>query len=657
MNLGRARDPLRAGRGTGLALVVAAAVACAALLALVAYLRRPENALLIPQGGAEWVRASRTFELVARPPGTESVLFRHSFPRLESAPTDASLHVQALRAFQLKVNGREVGGASADESSWRYPRSFDLAPYLVSGTNELLIDVENDSGPPVLLAWSPGLGIATHTDWETQGPGGIWHPTMTASEARTHPISQEYPSAWRGLRSMSGLLIVAFALGAGASLAQQRFATGAERRWRLRPAHVRWLIAGALALLCLHNLTQLHIEAGFDARQHFDYIRYVVVSHRVPLANQGWQTFQPPLFYFLAAPPYLVVARLASEQTAMLFTRVLMLFCGLALMEMVYRAARAVFPAREDLQIVATAAGGFLPMTVYMSHYVSNEPLAAALTAALIAACFHLLAQPAPRLDRWSFGLGLLFGLALLAKVTVALLLPLLVALLFRVAHRQGLGLRGVLDPLVRFTLASGGVAGWYFARNWILMGSPYVGGWDPSRGVPWIQDPGYRVPEDLLTFGASLRYPIYAGLSSIWDGIYSTFWLDGLLGSSRMSIGAPPWHYHYVVACALLALPLTAAGIAGVLRSLRVPRNATQDAVLFSSVAVGIYLAAMLILFVRLPVFSTVKSSYTMGLAPCYGVLFAWGADLLPRRAATRAILAGYLTAWLAFVFRAYFR
>jgi len=65
---------------------------------------------------------------------------------------------------------------------------------------------------------------------------------------------------------------------------------------------------------------------------------------------------------------------------------------------------------------------------------------------------------------------------------------------------------------------------------------------------------------------------------------------------------------------------------------------------------------AAIVALFIRLPVYSTVKSSYALGLAPCYGLLFAWGVDLLPRRPAVRALLAGYLAAWLAIVFCAYF-
>jgi 4-amino-4-deoxy-L-arabinose transferase-like glycosyltransferase len=629
---------------------------CAAAAALFVFVRRPEHALLVGSGGAEWIRPDRPYDLVSRKATTETVSFRRSFA-IPTGSGDAVLHVQALRSFHVLVNGRSVAEVEADQYPWRYPQSFDLSPYLVPSMNELRIDATNDRGVPALLAWSPGLGLASHADWEARDPSGVWKPATTAREARHHPVSNSYPSAWLGLSTKIGLLVAAFALGVGAFFLYSRWlASAADSRWRLRASHVRWLALAALSVLVVHNLTTVNIESGFDGPQHFDYIRYLLIEHRVPLANEGWQFFQPPLFYLLAAPPYLAISFLASEPIARLSMRLLVLACGLGLIEMVYRSARAAFPRREDLQMIATAAGGFLPVTVYMSHYVSNEPLAAVLTAALVTSAFRLLTEPPRQVERWSFLLGVLFGLALLAKVTVALLLPLLVAVIVRAANRWGRGPRDTIGHLTRFFLASGAVAGWYFLRNWIAMGTPYIGGWDPARGGAWNQDPGYRVPEDILTFGEALRYPIYAGLSSLWDGIYSSFWLDGYLGSATWYLGAPPWNYAFAVACALLAVPLTAAGAAGALRSLRIPRDATQEVVLFSATAVALYLGALFSLFLALPVYSTVKASYTMGLAPCYGVLFAWGFDLLPRRRAVHAAVAGYLTAWFVFVFRAYF-
>lgn len=636
----------------GRRLLLAALAASIAVVALVTFLRRPEHAFLVADGGGEWIRSALPFDLVARSPALETRPFRHRFTL--AAGADGALHVQALRAFRLRVNGRIAGEAGPGEATWRHAKRFDLSPYLVPGENELLVDVQSDLGHPLLLAWSEELGVATGAGWEAPGPDGSWQPALTADEARSHAISAEFPSAWAGLRATWTLWLVSFALGSVGYLAQRRWL--ASSPWRLRAGHARALALAALAALGLHNLRLVDTVGGFDTDFHFEYIRYVVSELRVPLANEGWQMFQAPLFYLLAAPPYWLVAKLFSEPAAALAMRLLVLLCALGLVEMVYRAARLVFPAREDLQIFAVATGGFLPMTVYMSHWVTNETFAALLTAALVVAALHLLTMQSPRLDRWGAGVGALFGLALLAKVTVALLLPLLVAVLVRAAQRQGRPLASALGPLARFAAASTVVAGWYFARNWLEMGTPYVGGWDPSRGGAWIQDPGYRTPADLLSFGAVLDRPIYAVFSGLWDALYASFWLDGSLSSSAWAIAAPPWHYRYVVACALLALPLSVAGIAGALRALRPPRDATQESLLFAVAAVALYLAAIFVMYIRLPVFSTVKSTYAMGLAPCYGVLFAWGFDLLPRHRAVRAALTGYLCAWLAFVFRAYF-
>jgi len=634
---------------SGRRLFLAVVAACVALTALYAFVRRPQHAFLIGRDGAEWIRAARPFDLVARPPSLESVPFRRRFTNPLPAGAPAALEVEALRAFRLSLNGRVLGEVGPQEASWRYARRFDLSPALVPGENELRIDVENDTGWPLVLVSSRELSLATGPDWEAPGPGGAWQSALSADDGRHHAISDDFPDAWQGLRASSATFVVAFALGAVASLATARGP-------RLRASQVRWVVLCALAAIGLHNLRLVDITLGFDAEFHFDYIRKVAFEHRLPLANEGWQAFQAPLFYLAAAPVYAAVSRVGSEALAMLAMRGLVLLVSLGLVEMVYRGARAAFPGRDDLQILATAVGGFLPVTVYMSHYVSNEPLAALLTAALVVACLRMLADPGSRLERESLVLGALFGLAVLAKVTAVLLLPLVVAVLARAARRRGVTVGALVGLLARVAGVSGAIAGWYFVRNQIVLGAPYVGGWDPSRGGAWIQDPGYRTPSDLFHFGAALDRPIYDVFTGLWDALYASFWLDGLLGSSAFAPAAPPWHYGYAVSCALLALPLTVAMLAGFVRSLRRPRTGEQEALLFASATVVLYVGAILALYLRLPVFSTAKSSYTLGLAPCYGLLFAWGIDLLPRRPAVRALLAGYLAAWLAFVFRAYF-
>jgi hypothetical protein len=635
---------------------LAVAALCAAILAFVGHacVRQPAHAFLIGHGAAEWIRVDRPFSLEARRLATETARFQVDFDRPErlAAGDPARLRVQALRAFEVFLNGHSMGGGSAPGASWRRPVFIDLAPRLVAGRNRLEILVANDRGSPLLLAEAPGLDLATGLGWRVRDESQREAAAGLARDRR-NPVGEAFPSAWQGLRANWLTLAAAFAAGIALHLACARWnaSRGEMDPWRVGPGHLRWLLIATLAAIGLHDLPRLPLDTGFDADGHYDYIRYLVQRGRLPLATEGWQMFQAPLFHLVAALPYALITAIASEPVAMRAIRLIPLACGLGLVEWVYRAARQVFPEREDLQWIAVASGGLLPMVVYMSSYVGNEPLAALLSAVLLVGLMRLVADPHPRLAREGCRLGSIFGLALLAKVSAALLLPLVGVALLRAAGSR----RDRFAGLLGFGAVSGALAGWYFLRNWILLGTPYLGGWDPARGIAWIQDPGYRVPADLFGFGAALHQPVYAGLLGFWDGVYSSLWLDGLISGKSTRAAAPPWDLEAMAACALWAVPLALAGLIGAVRSLRRPAGATQGALLGSTAAIGIYLTAMLSLHLRLPVSSTVKSSYMLGLAPCFGLLIAWGCDLLPRRPVVQSLLAGHLAAWLVLVSRSY--
>ena len=76
----------------------------------------------------------------------------------------------------------------------------------------------------------------------------------------------------------------------------------------------------------------------------------------------------------------------------------------------------------------------------------------------------------------------------------------------------------------------------------------------------------------------------------------------------------------------------------------------------LFAVAAIFIYLAAIIDLYVRLPVYSTAKATYTLGLLPCYAVLAAAGAAPLLRFRLPRAILFSALACWAVAAYAAYF-
>ena len=141
-------------------------------------------------------------------------------------------------------------------------------------------------------------------------------------------------------------------------------------------------------------------------------------------------------------------------------------------------------------------------------------------------------------------GAGVLLGLALLSKVTAVLLAP---ALLCAVVLRAGGSDRPLRRALRDAAVVAGCaalVAGWYYARNWVLLGAPFLGTWQPGVFAAWWQEPGYRSASQYLHFGEALAHPIYAAVVGLWDGLYSSLWLDSWLSgaiSRQSGSGRPP--------------------------------------------------------------------------------------------------------------------
>src|SRR5262249_513089 len=145
---------------------------------------------------------------------------------------------------------------------------------------------------------------------------------------------------------------------------------GARLRLRDPARIVRWGLLVAWVVLAANNIGRITPGLGYDQQAHRQYVQYIVQHHALPLANEGWQMFQSPLFYLLASPFYAVLSSFASDDTAFTVLRILPLLCGLAQIELVYRIARAVFPTQQDLQVVTLLVGGLMPMQVYISQVV-----------------------------------------------------------------------------------------------------------------------------------------------------------------------------------------------------------------------------------------------------------------------------------------------
>jgi hypothetical protein len=636
------------------ASILALAIAWGAYLVWLVHVD-PKVVFLAPDACAEWLVANDPVD-----PGIhEAGFYMNHFRTWVDAgpPRDALLTLRALRIAEVSLDGRLVYRTTGDMSAWKQPHPVPLHIGAGDDRHELLITVVNENGPPAFLACAPEIGIASGPGWESRlSHDTTWAPALLA-EPRLPRISRRFPRADQALFAIWPALLGVLIVAAAVTVAAER----APVRWRARiglsPSTFRWLLIGAWGVLAANNIYKLPLYVGFDVVPHLDYIKYLVEHWRIPLATEGWQMFQPPLYHALSALLVWMPARpFLNEDATVHLLRVVPLACGVAQVELAYRAVRHVFPHRADLQRLGTLLGGLLPINLYASQYLGNEPLTGCLVAAAIVLLLRWLRAPEAVLDvRSHWLLGCLLGLALLAKPTAVLVVVPALLVLARAHALAGQRPVAFLHAGTRVLIALAVVAGWYYARNWVWLGAPFVGGWDPSRGIGWWQDPGYRVAAHFYSFGEALRFPLYGGLGGLWDAEYSSFWLDGWLSAIMRYDLRPPWNYALMLPAPWLAVVPAAAMLVGMVSGPWQPEAIRRGLVLATGL-IALYLTATLSLYLQVPIYAAAKATQLLGLTPCFAVLGAAGYELLGRARVVRPALYGATACWALCAYFAYF-
>jgi hypothetical protein len=75
-----------------------------------------------------------------------------------------------------------------------------------------------------------------------------------------------------------------------------------------------------------------------------------------------------------------------------------------------------------------------------------------------------------------------------------------------------------------------------------------------------------------------------------------------------------------------------------------------------FSAFFVLSFLAGVVYLYLKVPIYSQAKASYMLGLTPCFAVLFASGARFLLRRTVIRAAFYGWMACWAVSAYLSFF-
>jgi 4-amino-4-deoxy-L-arabinose transferase-like glycosyltransferase len=233
---------------------------------------------------------------------------------------------------------------------------------------------------------------------------------------------------------------------------------------RVRPLHA--LVALQLIVIVVGGVltaTRFPFFSLIDETAHFDYVRVVAEKHRLPvlgedkmgypvlalnagldpntrpaphvdrpsgLGEDSYQAFEPPLYYVLVAPLFVLTDDWSARVKLVRLAGLVFLLAAAAVL---YRFAGRVFPTARLLVFSLALTVLMWPGVVFRSATVSNAPLELLMAVLVL---YVLWRADEERDERRLVLAGFLFGLALLTKLTLVPLAPLLLLVAFRAGRR-----------------------------------------------------------------------------------------------------------------------------------------------------------------------------------------------------------------------------
>jgi Tfp pilus assembly protein PilF/4-amino-4-deoxy-L-arabinose transferase-like glycosyltransferase len=559
---------------------------------------------------------------------------------LKSIPQNVRLHIRAFRAYRLWVNRSESARGRQTPANWKKTDVFDIASLLRPGTNTIEVRVTCSYGPPALWLYTTGLkpDIRTDNAWSAFVHGSPPVNAAIANDCTVQPAGLDGPTPLNALHQNLPMLALVFSVcciifglytycHTNVGFDRQRLV----RACTFTPRFVLILSIAAWVVVFAVNARHIRLDLGFDAAAHIKYIQYLFVRHAVPLANQGWQAYQPPLFYVLSALLLSWARLVLSNQVAQMTLKIIPFLSGLGQIFVAYFTGRMVFVDDKNKQMLCTAFAALIPMNIYMSHYISNEPTSALLIALVILVAIMILRQKSS--VKLVCILAVLAALALLTKFTAFVVLPVVAMVLLykliseeRTTFIRAAGYLGLTVAII-FILA-----GWFYLRNWVDFGKPLVGNWDPVLSFNWWQDPGFHTYGYFCRFGDVFTAPWLSGFSSFFDSFYATFWGDSLLGGRSTYILGPPWNYEYIAVVYMLAVPATLLIIFGALQAFRAVVSRGDKIWLMILALLFVTLFSSIYMSLRIAHYSQSKAFYCLFIVVPISLTFASGFDVFDR-------------------------
>jgi Flp pilus assembly protein TadD len=583
---------------------------------------------------AEWIVFPSASDARMHPIENLDAVFRREFA-LDSQPRQAQLSVRASKRVQLKINGVDVD--LAGRGNWKLISTADVGTLLGTGANVIEAKVANDNSPPAL--WlsltTDKLELRSDAAWDASFAGSAWRRVALARAVRLPGPGNLLSGGETTLGSIRAIWPLWLAFAAIALIA-----------WSFwKPSHrsmsILFLVIGILWLILFwNNAVRLPFAVGFDSQAHLDYIKYVQDRHALPLPGDGLEMHQPPLYYFVSAVALSMWRLSVDERSAIVILRSLtMLFC-IAHLVFVFLTSRLLFANRSQWLWVGLIVAAFSPMQIYMSHYVTNETLAAAGIAAVIYCSVRLLRTDHASLANY-ISLGACIGVTMLTKATAILLLPpIIVAVAMKLVEQRS-SLATWLRNFGTMLIVGLAICGWHYVRVGLHSGAPFLG---MAGTFAWWQDPGYHTAGDYFRFGRSLLRPLFSGFAGFADGIYSTLWGDGLCGGSSDLSYRPPWNYGLMAGGYLLALAPSLLIASGAIMSLfQFVRKPSADSLVVIGFA-GVMIFAIIFMSIGVASYAQIKAFFGLSILTPLAVFSVIGWDWLTSRSRLLRFAVGTL-------------
>jgi len=603
----------------------------------------PAIAYLPRHREAEWIVFPSAVDARAHDGASLDATFRREFILPHKSAT-ALVRLRALHRAEVKVNGVSI--QLPQSRNWKHVSEVNIADQLQEGANIVEVRVFNHNGPPALwlVLTSDQLNERTDEKWEASFAGSSWRHVALASAPKTpgpgNPIA-DVESTFAAAKKIWLLWILLIGVACGSVILWR--AGSKQLKSQSLERIILVLISATWLFLFWNNTRLLPFHAGFDSREHLKYIDYIQQHWSLPSPSEGFEMYHPPLYFFIAASILSFCKLSITDPASVAVLRALGAVFGIAQCVLVFLALRLLLPVR--MALVGLMLAAFLPMHLYLMHYVTNELLTATLATLTLYLCLRLLRNETQRAALFVF-VGLALGATMLTKATGVLLFPIVIAaVLMRRSHTRApfaVSLRN-LGLLIATCLT---VCGWYYAHIWRKFGTPLLGNWDVKSGFTWWQDPGYHTAGDYLRFGRSLITPLFSGFAGVADGVYSTLWGDGLSGgasSVNIAWNVSPMIGGYLWAVVPTVLLLIGAAVTGI-RFFRRP-----SAELFLLLALPLIIALSLcFMTLKVPSYTQAKAFYGLSALTSLCFFGAIGLETVTiRRPGLRFIVGTLLVIW----------